>query len=386
MNDKFFRGFAFGCILTMIGTLAAVTLVQNSRVVDSPSLSKLNAITALIEKEYYGEWTEDDIRDGIFAGSCFNLDAYSSFLTYEDYEDAIDPDQHFGGIGVRTTYNKYTKVYVVDYVYPDGPADRAGVKRKDIIMAIDEIDTYGVEMDEMSGMIRGEPGTVVSLKIDRNDETLDIEITREIVDVPNAWSVKLSDEVGYIRILAFNGSVFEEFKSSLEELGDVKYLIIDLRGNSGGIVGFYRDMMELLVPSGVIQTAVRKDGSREELRVENDLTEPAYKFAILCNGSTASCSEAMTQALKDIAGAVIVGEETFGKGVMQEYFEVDKTSVLRLTVGVVESPNGVVWNEDGITPDIELEYEYLGDDFEESDLMLDNQVLAAYNALVGING
>lgn len=383
MNDKFFKGLAVGCIATLIITLTAVTLVQNSRVVDSKSLSTLNAITAIIEKEYYGEWTKDDIRDGIFAGSCFNLDAYSSFLTYEDYEDAIDPDQHFGGVGVRTVYNKYTKVYVVDYVYPGGPADRAGLKRKDIIMAVDEIDTYGLEMDTMSDMIRGEPGTVVTLKIDRDDETIDLDITREVVDIPNAWPVKLSDEVGYIRILAFNGRVAEEFKSSLDELGDIEYLIIDLRSNSGGVVGFYKDIMEVLVPSCVLQTAVRKDGSREELVLESDLTAPAYKFAVLCDPSTASCAEAMTQALKDLADAVVVGEETFGKGVMQEYFVVDKNSVLRLTVGVVESPNGVVWNGDGITPDIELKYEYLGDDFEESDLMMDNQVLAAYNALVG---
>lgn len=382
MDKKFFNGLAVGCVLTLLVTLGVVTFQRNSNVLDSKSLTKLDRITDIVEHEYWGEYEKSDIINGIYDGVCFNLDQYSAYLSFEEYEDAVDPDQQFGGIGIRSIYNKYTKVYRVDYVYPDMPGDLAGLQRNDIIEAIDGVDTYGLDMDKMSELIRGEPGTTVSLKVDRDGELMDIDVVRELVDLPNAYAYGLSEEIGYIRILAFTGTVSDEFAAALSSVKSAKGIVLDLRGNSGGTVDRYQAIASQILPSCTLQTIVRKDGSREPMVCESELTEPQYKFVVLVDSGTASAAECLTQAMIDVAGAKVVGEETYGKGVAQEYFQVDANSVLRLTIGYIESPNGVVWNEVGISPDIEIEYEYIGDDFEESDLLMDNQILAGYELLV----
>lgn len=381
MDRKFFNGLAVGCVATLVITLGVVTLTQNSNVLDSKSLTKLNQITSIIENEYYGEYSDSDIIEGIFEGALFNLDSHSYFMSQDDYEDDIDADQQFGGIGVSASYNKFTKVYKLTYCYEGSPAFIAGLKRNDIVVAVDDYDTYGMELEEISKLIRGEPGSTVKLTVSRDDEILEFDVVRKLVDIPYAYSQVLSQAVGYVKISSFNGTVVTDFEKALAELGDVKGLIIDLRGNGGGTIGVYRDIMSQLIPSCTLHTIVRKDGTRTPLYMESELSEPRYEFVILCDSTTASCAEAMTQALRDLTGAMVVGEETYGKGVAQEYFEIDDKSVVRLTIGYIESPNGVVWDVDGITPDIEMEYAYIGNDSSESVLIYDNQVMAAYELL-----
>lgn len=381
MDKKFWNGLMLGSVVTMLLTLGVVTVIQNAGVVNLKAWNKLNRVTTLIENKYYGEWSEEEIIKGILQGSCFNLDSYSAYLTMEDYEDAVDADQEFGGIGVQTTFDKYTKVYKVGYCYDGAPAQRAGLQRNDIIEAVDGIDVYDMELDQMSHLIRGEPGTTVTLKVNRDGELLDIDVVREEVKLPYAYAYRLSDDIGFIKITSFTGDVVEDFEHALVQCDGCRGLVIDLRNNSGGTVESLKEIMELMMPSCIIQTTVYKDGTREPLFCESTYTEPKFKFAVLAGGGTASCAEAMTQALADVAGATIIGEETYGKGVVQEYFQVDKTSVVRLTVGYIESPAGVVWNEVGIKPDIEVEYEYLGDDYEESVLLNDNQILTAVEVL-----
>lgn len=382
MDKKFFKGFAIGCVISMVITLGVVTVTQNSYILDLKSLNRVNRATKVIEDMYYGEYDEEDIINGILSGTCFNLDKYSAYLTIEDYEEVTDPDQQFGGIGISSTYNKYTKVYKVAYCYDNTPASRVGLKRNDVIMAIDGYDVYDLDLDKVSELIRGEPGTTVELKIDRDGETLDFELEREYVVIPHAYEYLLSSEIGFIKITSFDGTVSDDFALALEAIRGVKALIIDLRDNSGGLVECYQDIMKQILPSCTLQTLVYKNGDRVDLLCESELDSVAYKFVVLVNNGTASCAEAMTQALADNAGAKIVGVETYGKGVAQEYFQIDKTSVLRLTVGYVESPSGVVWNEVGIKPDVKVEFEYLGFDFAESVLLNDNQVKAAYDLLV----
>lgn len=387
MDKKFFNGLAVGCIGTLLCTLGAVTIIQNSYVLNLKGLNKVNQVTDLIERKYYGEYSEDDIIDGLLQGSCYYLDDYSAYLSFEDYEVATDPDQKFVGIGVNTTFNKYTKVCKVVYCYDDAPAAKAGLRRNDIIEAIDGVDVYGLDQDMISDLIRGEPGTIVSLKINRDDELLDVDVVREHVDIPFSYAYSLTPDIGFIKITQFNGTVAEDFTDALDSVRDAKGIIIDLRDNIGGTVESYQDVMAQLLPSCTLQTLIYKDGRRSPIECESDLEQVSYQFVILTNNSTASCAEAMTQALVDLAGAKVVGVETFGKGVAQEYFQVDDNSVLRLTVGYVESPNGVCWNEVGIQPDVEVEYEYLGDDFQESVLMNDSQVRAGYDTLVDmLNG
>lgn len=381
MDKKFFNGLAVGCISTLLVTLGVVTFMQNTNVVGSKDLTKLNRVTTTIKNEYYGEFTDEDILNGIFTGSCFNLDPYSSFLTLEQYHDVVDPNQQFVGIGINATYNKYTKVYKIAHVWEGSPAYMSGLKRNDIVEAIDGYDTYGLDLDMISDLIRGEVGTVVSLKVNRDGERLDIDIVRDHIDIPYAYARVLSEDIGYIKISSFTGTVAADFAEALESIAGVKGLVIDLRGNAGGTLACYKLVAEQILPSCTLQTLIRKNGKSEPLECESKLEEPEFKFVILCDSGTASCSESMIQAMVDLFGAKTVGEQTYGKGVAQEYFPIDDHSMLRLSIGYVESPNGIVWHDVGITPDVELEYEYLGEDFEESDLMCDNHVLAGYNLL-----
>lgn len=382
MDKKFFNGLLIGSVLTMIITLGVVTVTQNLAIVDLKAWNRLNRVTALIESKYYGEYTDEDIIEGVLQGACFNLDKYSAFLTVEDYEDAVDPDQEFGGIGVNVTFNKYTKVFRINQIYDNTPASKVGLMRNDIIEAVDGYDMYDVDMDKLTELLRGAPGSTVSLKVNRDGEELDFDIVREHVVMPYAVGYSIDEQIGYVRLTSFNGTVAEDFREALKSLGPVKGVVLDLRGNGGGATDCYKEVMEQLVPSCVLQTVTYKNGHTETLDAVSNLTAPAYKIVVLVNDGTASCAEAMTQALVDLTGSKVVGTETYGKGVVQEYFSVDDKAVVRLTTGVVSSPSGVVWNEVGITPDVVVEYEYLGEDFAETDLIYDSQVRAGYDILV----
>ena len=161
MNNDTFKGIVIGSVVTLLVTLTITTVSQNSNIVDSKGLTKLNTITSIIEKNYYGDLDKEEVLNGIYSGALFNVDDYSCYLSNEDFNEFTTEEQRKFGVGIRYTYNKYTKIYKVDYIYDNSPASESDIKRNDIIMAIDDVDIYGMEMEEVHNLLVGNEGSKV---------------------------------------------------------------------------------------------------------------------------------------------------------------------------------------------------------------------------------
>ena len=375
MNNDTFKGIVIGSIITLLVTLAIITVSQNSNIVDSKSLTKLNTITSLIEKNYYGDLDKEEVLNGIYSGALFNVDDYSCYLSNEDFNEFTTEEQRKFGVGIRYTYNKYTKVYKIDYIYDNSPASESDIKRNDIMMAIDDVDIYGMEMEEVHNLLVGDEGSKVKLTLLRNEETIDVDLVRRDVYFPYAFVEKLNEDTAYIKINSFTGTVVEDFKKAFEPYTDYNNLVIDLRGNLGGELDLMLEILKTLVPDCNV-CSIKYNNRTESIDIKSSAIK-RYDIAVLCNDSTASCSEVFIGAIKGNNLGTIIGVDTFGKNEVQEIFKVDKDSFIKLTVGQITTPDGFNWHEVGISPDIRLEYEYLGNDFEESNLLMDNQISKA---------
>lgn len=375
MNNDTFKGVVIGSVVTLLVTLTITTVSQNSNIVDSKGLTKLNTITSIIEKNYYGDLDKEEVLNGIYSGALFNIDDYSCYLSNEDFNEFTTEEQRKFGVGIRYTYNKYTKVYKVDYIYDNSPASESDIKRNDIMMAIDDIDIYGMEMEEVHNLLVGNEGSKVKLTLLRDEETIDVDLVRRDVYFPYAFVEKLNEDTAYIKITSFTGTVVDDFKKAFEPYTNYNNLVIDLRGNLGGELDLMLEILKTLVPDCNVCT-ITYNNRTESVDIKSSATKD-YNIVVLCNDATASCSEVFTGAIKGNNFGTIIGVDTFGKNEMQEIFKVDKDSFIKLTVGQITTPDGFNWHEVGISPDIELEYEYLGNDYEESNLLMDNQISKA---------
>ena len=375
MNNDTFKGIVIGSVVTLLVTLTITTVSQNSNIVDSKSLTKLNTITSIIEKNYYGDLDKEEVLNGIYSGALFNVDDYSCYLSNEDFNEFTTEEQRKFGVGIRYTYNKYTKVYKVDYIYDNSPASESDIKRNDIMMAIDDVAIYGMEMEEVHNLLVGNEGSKVKLTLLRDEETIDVDLVRRDVYFPYAFVEKLNEDTAYIKITSFTGTVVDDFNKAFEPYTNYNNLVIDLRGNLGGELDLMLEILKTLVPDCNVCT-ITYNNRTESVDIKSSATKN-YNIVVLCNDATASCSEVFTGAIKGNNFGTIIGVDTFGKNEMQEIFKVDKDSFIKLTVGQITTPDGFNWHEVGISPDIELEYEYLGNDYEESNLLMDNQISKA---------
>ena len=375
MNNDTFKGIVIGSVVTLLVTLTITTVSQNSNIVDAKSLTKLNTITSIIEKNYYGDLDKEEVLNGIYSGALFNVDDYSCYLSNEDFNEFTTEEQRKFGVGIRYTYNKYTKVYKVDYIYDNSPASESDIKRNDIMMAIDDVDIYGMEMEEVHNLLVGNEGSKVKLTLLRDEETIDVDLVRRDVYFPYAFVEKLNEDTAYIKITSFTGTVVDDFNKAFEPYTNYNNLVIDLRGNLGGELDLMLEILKTLVPDCNVCT-ITYNNRTESVDIKSSATKN-YNIVVLCNDATASCSEVFTGAIKGNNFGTIIGVDTFGKNEMQEIFKVDKDSFIKLTVGQITTPDGFNWHEVGISPDIELEYEYLGNDYEESNLLMDNQISKA---------
>ena len=248
-----------------------------------------------------------------------------------------------------------------------------GLKKGDLIVAVNNLDTYNMDMDYISNEIRGEEGTTVEIKVLRGtDEYLDFTVARQQIYIPKVTHEYI-DDIAYIKILTFDGEVVEDFAKTLESLNTDK-LIIDLRGNTGGVLESAKSLISYLTPSCTLGY-IKYKNSVEVLDVEG-LRAKDYSIVVLCDDATASCSELMVSALKENNLATILGTTTYGKNEIQEVFKVSDDSYLKLTVGEMLSINNESWQECGIEPDIIVEYSCEG-----SDLSDDAQIMEAVKYL-----
>lgn len=362
-----------------IGRTAAGILVGGSPALFSGSAEeqKMKILERLIDKYYLysDEIDEDEVSEGKYKGYVNALgDKYTEYYDEEETTALFEATSgEFSGIGVVVSQNRETGVVEIMNVYEESPAERAGIKAGDIIAEVDGTDVTREGLSEVVSRVKGDQGTDVEIGVLRDGEMLKLTATRDIIEAHTVESRMEEDGIGYISVSEFDSVTYKQFKNALEDLESqgLEGLVIDLRNNPGGNVDTVTDMLKLILPEGVIMSAKDKNGNTEEIS-GNGSSEFMKPLAVLVNGNSASASEIFSGAIQDYEKGTIVGTQTYGKGVMQQIIKLGDGTSLKVTVAEYYLPSGRSINGTGVTPDVEIGYEY-----DEENPDADNQLAKA---------
>ncbi len=382
----FMQGIVFGILFTLC-TLVCVK--QGIYIYKYGIKGELNyeAKTKLIydtlEENYVGEINKEDMFEGMYLGMVLNTtDRYSTYIpasAYGDFKQSISGE--YVGIGVVVNINENNNVEI-KYVFEGSTSEEAGILPGDIIVSVDEVEATAENYEDIVELVKGVEGTVVKLKLYRPEQALTMtkEVERAKVDTPTVSCTMLEDKIGYIRISEFDGVTYDQFKAGLDDLTSqgMEKLIVDLRDNPGGLLTSVSDVLDEFLDEGVITYTENKAGEREyEYSSEGSLDIPV---AVMVNGGSASAAELFTAAMQDRADADVIGENTYGKGVVQTTIPFSDGSALKLTTSRYYTPNGVCIDGVGVKPDYEIsaypdfEMPYLDNskaEFAENDIQLE---------------
>lgn len=335
---------------------------------------KLDEINGLIEKYYLyeDEIDEDALIDGIYAGYAAKLgDPYTVYYDADETKALLESTSgEFSGIGATMSKDMTSGEITISNIYADSPADKAGLKEGDVLYKVDDHETEGEELDTVVSWIKGEKGTEVTLYVMRNGEEVKAVATRDIIQVQTVVYEMKDNGIGYIAVSEFDDVTYEQFEEALSDLEaqGMRGLVIDLRGNPGGNLITVTDMLRLLLPEGPIVSTKDKYGNVDEITCDgsHEFTKP---LAVLVDQYSASASEIFAGAVQDYGIGQIVGMTTYGKGVVQQLMDLRDGTYLKLTIAEYYTPSGRSINGEGVTPDVEIEYEY-----NEEDPQADNQL------------
>ena len=374
-NGKFVKGLFCGVLLVLIcmaGTLfhfqRKMTKLQlgTSREGISEQLDmdmravkqKTKEIETLINQYYLDEIDEQQIEDTMYTGLVAGLDdPYSVYYTEEELQTMEESTSgEYSGIGATLTQNPDTKEMSVVSCFENTPAEEAGLLPGDIIVGWNGSSVEGMELSELVSKIKTDPDEHLTLEIERDGDTMEVELTRREVEIPTVESEMLHDQIGYIKLLEFDEVTAEQFRAVLDQLEEqgMEKLIIDVRDNPGGVLQTVCDMLDELLPEGLIVYTEDKDGNKKEYTSDetHQFTKP---LAVLTNENSASASEIFAGAIQDYSLGTIVGTTTFGKGIVQRIFYLSDGTGVKLTVAKYYTPKGHDIHKKGITPDVEVE-------------------------------
>lgn len=389
-QKRFWQGALCGALAVLLGLglvscAGRLPFLSKEEAVSQETKEKLSGIQALIQKEYIGEVDEDALQTGICQGYVGALgDPYSAYYDEEQTSALMETTQgEYGGIGVVLTQNLDTGVTTASSVYEDSPAMKAGMKDGDIIYQVEGRDVSGMALEEISGSIKGEKGTTVEITVLRGEEREEVTltITRDTIQAETVKTRMLEDEIGYLAISEFDSVTLEQYREGLAELTaqGMEGLIVDLRGNPGGNLDTVCEILDLMLPEGLIVYTEDKDGNRQEF-TSDEAQEVQVPLAVLVDGNSASASEIYAGAIQDYGIGQIVGTKTYGKGVVQTIYDLKDGTSLKLTVAEYFTPNGRNIDGEGITPDVEVTYQRNEND-PEADNQLDRAVETLQNEM-----
>ena len=396
-KDSFAKGLLVGALSTLLIACVLVTAVgfiyfRSSRIGGSGASSvslnedeKLDTITSMIRAYFYDEVDAKALSEGVYKGVVEGLnDPYSEYYTAQEYADfEIATTGNYAGIGAQLSQDKDTMVVTVVKVYDDSPAESAGLRAGDIIEEVDDIQATSMELEQFVQKIRGEEGTSLQMTYIRDKKEHEVTITRAAITVPSVEYQMMEDGIGYIEISEFSSgtlSGFEEAIADLESQG-MRAVIYDLRTNGGGLVDSVTQILDEILPKGTTVYMLDKNGDKQTF-TSDEAHQMNYPIVVLTSGNTASAAEIFSGAIRDYDWGTLIGTKTYGKGVVQSTFPLTDGSALKLTIATYYTPNGDSIHGKGIEPDIELEYEYTGDEESaEYDYSKDNQVQKAIEIL-----
>ena len=283
-------------------------------------------------------------------------DPYSRFLNEQEYsEQTTGIDSKIVGIGINIS-SVSGKIVIISTV-EQTPAQKAGIKAGDILSKVDDKEVHGKNISEIAQLIRGEKNTQVKIEIIRNGQKITKILTRDEIKIKSVNHKILPNNIGYIQITSFLGSnVAEDFLSSMKNIKETKGLILDLRGNTGGLLPNAIFVADLFLSEGNIVSIVDRNGIKSDINAQYKPTIQQKPMIILIDGATASASEIVSGALKDAEIATLVGEKTYGKGMVQKIYPMPNKTGMNLTIAKYLTPNGIDINKKGIYPDYVIKY------------------------------
>ncbi|MDH5617903.1 MAG: S41 family peptidase [Gammaproteobacteria bacterium] len=341
-------------------------LIGNGRVPDKEELAWEQArlfaeVLERVKRDYVEPIDDAELLESAIRGMVSDLDAHSQYLDAGEYRDIrISTTGSYTGVGIEVDEVGGNVVVVTPFA--DSPAARSGIRSGDRIVAVDDVavETHGLQ--ETIGRLRGQVGSSVKISVLRDDEVIDHEVRRQIIRMTSVHKEFLAPSYGYVRVSQFSENTARELSQAVDDLQDANHgmldgLVLDLRNNPGGVLDAAVDVTDLFLDAGVIVTA---DGRSIDSRFtrsahRGDILDGAA-LVVIVNGGSASASEIVAGALQDHNRALIVGTETFGKGLVQTVVPLSKGRAIKLTTSRYYTPSGDSIHEVGITPDV-----YVGD-------------------------
>jgi len=335
---------------------------QNINSSENDIYKKIDIFGEVLEKineEYVDEINPSKSMDSAINGLLQSLDPYSAYMSPEIFNEMeTETSGEFGGLGIEVTMESG----VVKVISPidDTPASRAGIKAGDFIVKIDDTQVQGKTLSEAVDLMRGPVGSSIKLTIRRigKKKALNFEIIREIIEIKSVKAEILKNNIGYIRLTSFNENSGEQIKSEIRKLkknDNVNSYILDLRNNPGGLLSQAIKISDFFLENGeIVSTKSRKSSeNRKWFANKGDLLD-GKTLIVLINEGSASASEIVAGALKDHKRAILLGENSFGKGSVQSIIPLKNNGAIRLTVAKYYLPSGKSISEIGISPDIEV--------------------------------
>ena len=356
--------------ILLIFILINIFLLKNSYSSENDIYKKIDLFGEVLEKinkEYVDEIDQSESMDAAIDGLLQSLDPYSGYMSPKTFDEMqTDTSGEFGGLGIEVTMESG----VVKVISPidDTPASRAGIKAGDYIVKIDNTQVQGKSLSEAVDLMRGPIGSSIELTIRRRGEkkALIFEVTREIIEIKSVKADLLDKNIGYLRLTSFNENSAKQIEKEIKKLEKNKKLkayILDLRNNPGGLLSQAITISDFFLENGeIVSTKSRKSSeNRKWFAKKGDITN-GKTLIVLINYGSASASEIVAGALKDHKRAILLGENSYGKGSVQSIIPLKNKGAIRLTVAKYYLPSGKSISEVGVSPDIEIDEEL--DDFK----------------------
>jgi len=358
-------------VLSIVGTSFIGLRIGERVLISDSSYDNLVSIKEKYDKnEYVENYIEDNflyeiegsLQDGSLRGMIETLDdPYSEYLDLDEMKSLIEQTSgEYSGIGIYVSISEDNKILVISPI-EDTPAEKAGIKTGDKIIKVNGTEFTGEEMTEAVKVMKGKPGTEVTITVQRErpsgeSKVFDLTIERANIKIETVKHGVLENNIGYIRITTFDEPTDEDFEKALDELikeKEVEALVLDLRFNPGGLLDSVVEIADELLGKTVITYTQTKDGEREYYNSGNSMVD--IPLVVLINEGSASASEILAGAIKDTERGVLVGEKSFGKGIVQRIIPLEDGSGFKLTVSEYFTPDNLNIHDIGIEPDVTIE-------------------------------
>lgn len=405
-NKNFWGGIVTGllaAVLVVVATLAVNRIVSKVQLqgtgleelnnddsdsaINGDAVLKMKKIEKVIDAFYYQEETDKELLvEDIYKGMMSSLgDPYSTYYSEEELNDLMEQSEGiYYGIGAYVSLDAVTGYAKISGVIEGTPAQESDLRDGDIIYEVDDVSAYGMELEEVVALIKGEEGTTVHLTLVRDGETdyIEKDVYRKKIESPTVNYEMLENNQGYVQITEFDDVTADQFAEALAVLREqgMKGMILDLRSNPGGNLTTVVDICQMLLPEGLIVYTEDRNGNRQEYTCDGT-REFEFPLVVLINGYSASASEILAGAIQDYGIGTLVGTTTYGKGIVQQIVSLNDGSAVKLTVSSYYTPKGRNIHGIGIEPDEVCEFDseaYYTDNQEDS---VDNQLERAKELL-----